>query len=662
MYMYLLKMKLNHLLFLYILLISTSLSAQKAKVDSLEAVLKKHTSIDSTKVNILNDLAYAVYSNDFMKAREYASQSMKISEEIGWMKGKATSLWAMGLTFNQSDKKLALDYYRKALSLAEKIGDRPGTAKYLLGIGATIKNMGNIDKSSEYYIKALQIAREFNDTGTIMRALLNLSQNQSAKGNITEALQLLQELISLADRIKDYQMLGRACDQFGGIYYSQGNYPVALEYRLSALKMNELVDDKMSIVHSLLNIAGIQVSQKDYNTALKTVQKAFVITKNIGDSQSMSVCLTNMGNIYAEMNNPIALQYFQKALKMSRGMRTSQTINLHMNIGAIYTERGEFDKSLKHLEEGLALASKVGNKRGSGELWIKMGLLSFAQKQYNQSIGYAKKALDIANEINYLELQKDCYKLLSDLYAETGKSNDAYLNYVQYKVLSDSLFNEKSIREIAILENTYKYDKERQKNELEKASQKLKINNQKQVILFLLIVSFLIFILALTIYWSNKLKKKVLRLEIENINNELEANQKAMTAATLKLVQNSERDTYCVKMLENIKTKTQEEGQNDIRSLIADYKLQSCNSNWEEFEILFEKVNTSFYKNLNERFPTLTPNERKLCVFFKLNMTNKQISQITFQSEEALKKARLRLRKKLELDRDDNLVTFIQNL
>ena len=58
----------------------------------------------------------------------------------------------------------------------------------------------------------------------------------------------------------------------------------------------------------------------------------------------------------------------------------------------------------------------------------------------------------------------------------------------------------------------------------------------------------------------------------------------------------------------------------------------------------------------------LTQNERKLCVFLKLNMTNKQIAQITFQSEEALKKARQRLRKKLEIARDTNLVSFIQNI
>jgi len=43
-------------------------------------------------------------------------------------------------------------------------------------------------------------------------------------------------------------------------------------------------------------------------------------------------------------------------------------------------------------------------------------------------------------------------------------------------------------------------------------------------------------------------------------------------------------------------------------------------------------------------------------------MSNKDIAHITFQSDEALKKARLRLRKKLKIERKTNLVRFLQNI
>jgi hypothetical protein len=43
-------------------------------------------------------------------------------------------------------------------------------------------------------------------------------------------------------------------------------------------------------------------------------------------------------------------------------------------------------------------------------------------------------------------------------------------------------------------------------------------------------------------------------------------------------------------------------------------------------------------------------------------MSSKDIAQITFQSEDALKKARLRLRQKLEIGRETNLLVFLQNI
>lgn len=151
-------------------------------------------------------------------------------------------------------------------------------------------------------------------------------------------------------------------------------------------------------------------------------------------------------------------------------------------------------------------------------------------------------------------------------------------------------------------------------------------------------------------------------LEIDLANSELEYSRKKLTSAALRLVQNSERDDYCIKMLKSINTDLREEREQQIRALISYYKNQSVFSNWDEIELLFLKVNTDFYDKLNTRFPSLTLNERKLCVFLKLNMNNKDISKITFQSEEALKKARLRLRKKINLDRNENLSSFIQSI
>jgi DNA-binding CsgD family transcriptional regulator len=84
---------------------------------------------------------------------------------------------------------------------------------------------------------------------------------------------------------------------------------------------------------------------------------------------------------------------------------------------------------------------------------------------------------------------------------------------------------------------------------------------------------------------------------------------------------------------------------------------------WEEFEYRFQLLHSGFYDRLNQRFPGLTINERRLCAFLKLDMTTKEISDITGQSVRAVNMARIRLRNKLGLtNTDTELFAFLSAL
>lgn len=650
-------------MFLFLGTISlTAVNALNSKIDSLERTLSNHSRMDVTKVDILNGLAYESYIDDAIKAQTYGDQALELATKLNYQKGEASSLWIIGLSTLKSDKKIALDYFQKALVLGEKAGDKPGVSNYLMSIGNVNIELGDTKKADEFLRKALQVAEETKDKGLIVTTSYYYIRNQAREGNYLKTIKDLQKIISMASEIGDKKMLAKLYNQLAVIYARQGRHPIALEYYLSALKINKQLDNRSDLFYNLINISSIQAEQKDYDAAIKTVQEAYKLSKEAGDSLQISICYFNMGNFHVTRNSQVALTYFQKAKEAIKDNNINQSIIILKQTGKIYTNRGEYAKALKNFEEALALAQKINLKRVYGEVWHKMGVLYFVQKQYEQALGNTQKALNLAEELGLLDLQKDCHQLLADIYAATNSFDKAYFNHVRFKLLSDSIFGEKNIRQLTFLESSYEYDKERQKHELEKMNQKLKIESQKQIILLLVVTSFLIVLLSFALYRSNKFKKRLLKLQIENMNRELEHSQKEIASATLKLIQNSESDAHCVKMLEEIKNNATGEGENSIRSLISYYKNKSVYSNWEEFETLFIKVNGSFFDKLNELFPTLTPNERKLCVFLKLHMNSKDIAQITFQSEEALKKARLRLRKKLELDREANLAAFIQSL
>jgi DNA-binding CsgD family transcriptional regulator len=99
-----------------------------------------------------------------------------------------------------------------------------------------------------------------------------------------------------------------------------------------------------------------------------------------------------------------------------------------------------------------------------------------------------------------------------------------------------------------------------------------------------------------------------------------------------------------------------------IEDVIRDLESASKGDMWKEFELRFQEVHSDFYDKLNKLFPNLTPNELKLCAFLRLNMSTKDIAAITFLTVNSINIARHRLRKKLDMDKDESLIVFLTSL
>lgn len=162
---------------------------------------------------------------------------------------------------------------------------------------------------------------------------------------------------------------------------------------------------------------------------------------------------------------------------------------------------------------------------------------------------------------------------------------------------------------------------------------------------------------------NNEIIHKQEILIVENQKNQiaenLELKNKELTSSLLQLVSYSEMMDNLLQDVQNITRNTDADTALLLESVYSNYRSQMSASNWKEFETRFLQVNNDFIKKIQLDFPTLTANEQKLCAFVSLNLSTKDISAITLQTEDSIKKARYRLRKKLGLDEKDSLITFL---
>lgn len=111
------------------------------------------------------------------------------------------------------------------------------------------------------------------------------------------------------------------------------------------------------------------------------------------------------------------------------------------------------------------------------------------------------------------------------------------------------------------------------------------------------------------------------------------------------------------------KLQTESDPQHGLRSLISN--LRGHLPTEDRLEVLqadFEQVNAEFFERLQQHYPSLSKTERELCAYLKLNLSSKDIAALRNTSLNTINVARHRLRKKLGLERDNELEAFVQKV
>jgi DNA-binding CsgD family transcriptional regulator len=99
---------------------------------------------------------------------------------------------------------------------------------------------------------------------------------------------------------------------------------------------------------------------------------------------------------------------------------------------------------------------------------------------------------------------------------------------------------------------------------------------------------------------------------------------------------------------------------NQVNRLL-DQELSSEND-WAVFEENFNSVHEAFLRKLKQNYPELTPGDLRLAAYLRMNLSSKEIAPLLGISLRGVENKRYRLRKKMELPSDENLVEILMEL
>lgn len=490
-----------NLTFIALLLFAGNIQSQNTVIDSLNNELSNHPKKDSTRVNLLNDLADYSYKKQKEKAFDYLLEAESITKTIDFEKGRANSLYIRGLNqFHQSNYEQAIEFFNKALLLYEKLDLKKDVSDCYANMGKASFSNYDYNKAINYYKNSIRIDEKLGKTKSTAINLKNIGYCFTNLGNYEKAEEYLNYALDLNTEYNNRLEISSCYLNIGSLYLKRANYPVALEHYNTSLQISETIEDILGISRALNNIGIIYKNYKKYDKAIEHYEKSLRIQKRIGTKSNVSKALTNLGSVYFyKKEYKTALNYYTEALNISKAINAKLSISRNLNnIGNIYLELNRNITARQYYEEAKKLAVKIEYQLGLCNSYQGIAKSYANQKKYKKALVYAQKSEDLSNKLGVVYFQRDIYKLLAEIYQNTGKFEEAFTSHQQFKIFNDSLFNKENIEKIAQLENEYKYKKALDSagiRELKLSKEVSSINThleKSQRNIFLTIISFLV--------------------------------------------------------------------------------------------------------------------------------------------------------------------------
>lgn len=316
-------------------------------------------------------------------------------------------------------------------------------------------------RTMEYLRKAISLSEKIDDKRRSSMAHIKLAYFYLYKGKTSEALDALAKAEKQLKYFRDTSVEADFFRYRGITYNFRNTYDLAVNDLLKACSLYETLDDSAAIAHCYINIGISNMDLENYDKALEYYQKSLTIYQKMGDEQRAGHALGNLGIIYKRKNDyERALDFYQQSLAINEkhGFKMDARMDLN-NIGVLYEELGDYKKALEFHNEAKEIADSLALPLYILTSKYNLARVAFKLGNNENAIAAFDEILTAAKELNYKEIIKDTYDVLSDVYQKTGELQLALDSRKEYELWKDSLLNENHLNQVKELELKYETEK-----------------------------------------------------------------------------------------------------------------------------------------------------------------------------------------------------------
>lgn len=488
---------------------------------------------------------------------------------------------------------------------------------------------------------------------------------------------------------------------------------ISLIYEL--LKINDNKYDYITIACNFF--LAFELERTSQKLSLQFLNDAIKIDERNKETHFLAQLYHLKARLYfTHKNYTLAKFYFNKALHTFDKKDKLHIAAMYSSFGVCDQRTGNFDSAIQHTEYGIKILQSKPNLNNE-ELFIlykmkgNLGVYYFlykknyliAEKLLNQEVPFYedKKESDKINSRNlkalleiYLithqvakekEVVGRLLNILPQLKTSESKIYTLEALYKYYLRTHDfeniKLYSQKLID----LNNDYREENAKEmdntldilniytiKNINQKYTEKIASQRRRNILLTLVIVILIIVFIKIVLTIRNKTKKEKKALEkekllLEDDKKDLEDGINKQEGKIKNLYMNLslkiETEKAFLENLKKIKRSKNIDPEETVKDLY--FKTNNLLQIDKKNESLVSESsieNKLFMKRLSEKHPHLTDYELRLCVYFRLNLSSKEISLLTNITPGSVRVYKSKIKSKIELEKEEELTAFLNSI
>ncbi len=515
---------------------------------------------------------------------------------------------------------------------AEKLTKKEKINSYE-GLGQIFYNQDFTIKSKEFFEKSLLTSEELNDT---------IGQMNALKGLLRVA----------------YHKEG---DIDGSFMYA-GN----LEYL--AHEYNDISYQAYVLHHYA------RANREDFDKTYTRYLRALEMYKAKEKKVSISIVYRELGDFLLDTIPTEALKYYQQNLTLVKEIGNQADENLaRSNISSALIAMKKYEDARAFCEQNIEIAEESNDQDFLAYNYLLIGVSYEKQDDFPNAIKFAIQGKDICEANDLMEKKQFTYQLLREIYNKQGKYGEAFDYFAKETAIKQKLEQEENARNIAVINAQHELDLRTKELEAVKLSSYYRNLAQTAGLIIL-------GILAMGLYFYNvrrRLKVQLQKEELEKLKVEqmleqeerdrlkerLDYKERELASSTMFTLQKNKMLSDLKEKIGALKVSGDEKMRKQVNSLDRNIELNmNFDEDWQKFKLHFSEVHPDFFERLHQTNKTLNPNETRFSAYIRMGLTTKEIAQLMAISAGSVQKARHRLKKKLDLDKEVNLIEFISNL